>query len=411
MLGRPGRTVEGHPELFVASDTHPAAGPFFRELTAAGRGAIAVIRVWGVGAIQAVGSAFRANSGLPLEQSTPGRLLLGRMGAGLGDEAVAVVLETAIPAVEIQCHGGTAAVGMVLESLERAGAQRGQRWELAGLDYPGDDSLAAEAHEDLGLATTVLTAEVLLDQIHGALRAEIARLAELVEHEPAVALIGLDSLVERGTIGLRLLSGWKVVIAGRPNVGKSRLLNALCGFPRAIVDSTPGTTRDVVAFQTALGGWPVEIADTAGLRATNHAIERVGIERAQRELGTADLVLLVVDRSESLRPIDRRLIATIGKALMVANKSDLQPAWADGDPCVGTRTAVTVSAERGDGIDALVAAMIERLVPVAPVPGEAIPFRPRHVEKLAKARDDLRAGDTARAAYELGTLIHGERSD
>jgi tRNA modification GTPase len=134
MLGRPGRTVEGHPELFVASDTHPAAGPFFRELTAAGRGAIAVIRVWGVGAIQAVGSAFRANSGLPLEQSTPGRLLLGRMGAGLGDEAVAVVLETAIPAVEIQCHGGTAAVGMVLESLERAGAQRGKRWELAGLD-------------------------------------------------------------------------------------------------------------------------------------------------------------------------------------------------------------------------------------------------------------------------------------
>jgi tRNA modification GTPase len=411
MLSRPNPGVDGHTGPSIANDTHASAGPFFRVLTAPGRGAIAVIRVWGPGAIQAVDSVFRGNAAMPLERSAPGRLLLGRMGAGLGDEVVAVVLESTVPAVKIQCHGGTAAVRMVLESLERAAAQLGRRWQLPGLDYPGRDLLSAEALQDLGLASTVPTAEILLDQIHGALRAEIARLAELVEHEPAVARARLDALIVRGSIGLRLLSGWKVVIAGRPNVGKSRLLNALCGFSRAIVDSTPGTTRDVVAFQTSLGGWPVELADTAGLRATDHAIERLGIERAHRELATADLVLLVLDRSELLRPVDRQLIATTGNALLVANKSDLEPAWTDGDSDLGSARALPVSAEHGNGLDSLVASMIERMVPVAPFPGEPIPFRPRHLENLRKAQHELLNGNPARAAHELETLINPEHGD
>ena len=225
-----------------------------------------------------------------------------------------------------------------------------QRWELPGFDYPGGDALSAEALEDLAFAPTVLTAEILLDQVHGALRAEIARLAVLVLQEPAVARARLDAIIARGVYGLRLVSGWKVVIAGRPNVGKSRMLNALCGFPRAIVDGAPGTTRDVVVFQTALGGWPTLLADTAGLRGTDDAIENLGIERAQRELEAADLVLLVLDRSESLRSIDRQLIATISDALVVANKSDLEPAWRDGETGLVEATVVTVSAERGDGI-------------------------------------------------------------
>ncbi len=185
------------------------------------------------------------------------------------------------------------------------------------------------------------------------------------------------------------------------------MLNALCGFSRAIVDATPGTTRDVIAFRTALGGWPVDLTDTAGLRATDHAIELLGIERAQRELGDADLVLLVLDRSESLRPIDRELIATITNALLVANKADLQPAWTAGDIGLHAAPPVTISAERGDGMDVLVESMIERLVPVAPDPGEAVPFRPWHLEILAGARDELRAGNITRAARELEGLIDG----
>ena len=158
------------------------------------------------------------------------------------------------------------------------------------------------------------TAEILLDQLHGALRDEIAGIAILAEQDAAVACARLDALIELSAVGLHLLSGWKVVIAGRPNVGKSRLLNALCGFSRVIVDATPGTTRDVIAFRTALGGWPVDLTDTAGLRATDHAIELLGIERAKRELADADLVLLVLDQSESLRPIDHQLMATITNA-------------------------------------------------------------------------------------------------
>ncbi len=411
MLRTPVRAADGSSDFVSGSETRSNDGPFFRALTAPGRGAIAVIRVWGAGAIEAVSMGFRANAAMRLEESAPGRLVLGRMGAGLGDEVVAVVLKTGIPTVEIQCHGGTAAVGIVVESLERAGVQLCQRWELPGLDYPGGGVLSAEALEDLAFAPTVLTAEILLDQVHGALQAEIARLAVLVLQEPTVARARLDAMIARGAYGLRLISGWKVVIAGRPNVGKSRMLNALCGFPRAIVDGVPGTTRDVVVFQTALGGWPTLLADTAGLRGTDDAIENLGIERAQRELETADLVLLVLDRSESLRSIDRQLIATISDALVVANKSDLEPAWRDGETGLAEATVVTVSAERGDGMDSLVASMIERLVPVAPTPGEPIPFRRRHLEKLGKARDDLVAGNAAQAAGELETLILGGGND
>src|SRR5206468_12815742 len=128
-----------------------------------------------------------------------------------------------------------------------------------------------------------------------------------VESGAAGPLDGLDRVIRRAAVGLRLISGWKVVIAGRPNVGKSRLFNAMAGFARAIVDPTPGVTRDVVTFRTAFGGWPVELADTAGLRATEDAIESMGIARSRREQVDADLVLLVLDRSELLQPTDHEL--------------------------------------------------------------------------------------------------------
>jgi tRNA modification GTPase len=384
---------------------HSNNGPCFTVLTAAGRGAIAVIRVWGTGVIEALGLCFRPYTATPLRKTTSGRVRVGRMGAGLGDEVVVAVLETQVPAVEIQCHGGAAAVEMVLDSLERAGVRPGRRWEIPGFDYPGGEALSEQAARDLAHAPTVRTAEILLDQVHGALRDEITKVAILAGQDVAGACARLDALIERGAVGRHLLSGWKVVIAGRPNVGKSRLLNALCGFSRSIVDATPGTTRDVVSFRTALGGWPVDLADTAGLRATDHAIELEGIERARRELGDADLVLLVLDQSESLRPIDRQLIATIRNALLVANKADLQPAWTHADSGLGTAPATLVSAERGDGMDGLAASMVARLVPAAPGPGEAVPFRLAHIESLARARDQLRARDLARAADELERLI------
>ena len=131
----------------------------------------------------------------------------------------------------------------------------------------------------------------------------------------------------RGQVGVRLTTGWRVVIAGRPNVGKSRLLNALAGYQRAIVDPTPGTTRDLVTALTAFDGWPVELVDTAGVRETDDAIERSGIDRTLRQTETADLVLKVLDRSEPLQVDDRTLMSGPGPALLVAGKADLPPAW------------------------------------------------------------------------------------
>ena len=213
---------------------------FVRVLTSERRGAIAVVRVWGTKAVEVVDAVFRPARGKPLAETSPGRLRLGRAGLGLGDEVVAVRLATDMPTVEIQCHGGAAAVGSVVAALEAAGARRVDQSDI-GQDQ-ADDPLATQALVDLSLAPTLRTAEILLDQVHGALGREIDRLHRKVELAAAPPLAALDRLIGRAAVGLRLLSGWKVAIAGRPNVGKSRLFNALAGFDRAIV--RPGARRD-----------------------------------------------------------------------------------------------------------------------------------------------------------------------
>ncbi len=190
------------------------------------------------------------------------------------------------------------------------------------------------------------------------------------------------------------------MLAGRPNVGKSRLLNALAGYERAIVDPSPGTTRDVVTIRVALDGWPVELADTAGLRASDDAVEAAGIATARARQGEADLVVLVLDRSEPLTEADLALHETYGRAVVVANKADLPASWRPEGPEI-----LTISAERGDGIEALAAAIARRLVPDPPAPGAGVPFRPGQVRRLDQARHDLRAGDLDAAARHLAALL------
>src|SRR5271165_2018053 len=190
--------VEKDPELGSALSSERMFEPQFRLLTAEGRGAIAVVRVWGQGALEMVERVFRPAAKLRLDPGAPGRLRLGRIGAGLGDEVVSVLLNSDVPAVELQCHGGTAAVSLVTQALERAGAKRGEAWAIPGFELPRGDVLAAQALEDLPLAKTVMTAEILLEQAQGALAAEITRLAEQIEKEPGLARIGLESLFERG---------------------------------------------------------------------------------------------------------------------------------------------------------------------------------------------------------------------
>ncbi len=366
---------------------------YFRVLTAEGRGAIAVLRVWGPGAVGLVDSLFRPHRGTALGRTAPGRLRLGSVGIGPGDEVVAVRVEGATPAVELHCHGGTAAIAAVVRSLEDAGAVRGDDESDPLGSKPA--RIDAQAWQDLAAAPTLRVAEVLLDQAHGALRTALDRLIAGSASGTTPDPSALDVLIGRAAVGLRLIGGWKVVIAGRPNVGKSRLFNALAGYERSIVNARPGVTRDVVSLRTAFGGWPVEVCDTAGERAAEDAVERLGIARSQAERRDADLILVVLDRSDPLQAVDRELLGTESPALAVANKCDLPAAWDAGLANPRPGEIHTVSAETGEGLDVLVAAMASRLVPEPPPPSAAVPFREDHRQGLIRARACLAAGDHA----------------
>jgi tRNA modification GTPase len=369
-------------------------------LTPQGRGAIGVVCVWGSGAIDAVDTAFHPARLDGLRTTPPARLRLGRMGREPGDEVVAVVLPGAhTPTVEIQCHGGAATVGLIVDALQAAGVRLVEPTVWAGEN--SGSRIQAEALIDLGSALTLRAAEILLEQAQGALDRELEHLIETICRDETPAAEVLDRLINRGRIGTRLKNGWRVVIAGRPNVGKSTLLNALAGYQRAIVHSAPGTTRDVVNVATALDGWPVEIVDTAGLRSTCDPIEQSGIERAMREAVTADLVLKVLDRSEPLRVGDQALVAREGPALLVASKCDLPAAWAHDDLAAPEVGILNVSAERGDGLDLLAAAIVAAIVPCVPEPGCGVPFRPAHLDGLVRARESLRSGAPETAIREI----------
>jgi tRNA modification GTPase len=302
----------------------------------------------------------------------------------------------------------------VVEALAGQGAER--RQPGAWVRHAARSTIEAEALVDLARSPTRRTAEILLEQAEGALAGSIQRLIAALADDPAAALQDLETLQRHAAIGLRMVTGWRVVLAGRPNVGKSRLLNALAGYGRAIVDASPGTTRDVVTVRTALDGWPVELADTAGLRDNPEgAIEAAGIALARARQRAADLLVVVLDRSEPWTVEDQALVDAASEEraskLIVANKADLPAAW---EPL--GKEVPTISAERGDGIESLIQTLAQRLVPTPPPPGAGVPFRPAQFRRIDRAWGALRKGDSATAQRQLLTLLNertrrGESAD
>jgi tRNA modification GTPase len=219
----------------------------------------------------------------------------------------------------------------------------------------------------------------------------------------------LQLLVERGSLGLHLTRPFHVVLAGRPNVGKSSLINALVGFQRAIVFDQPGTTRDVVTVETAIDGWPVALSDTAGLCASEDPIEQAGVERARARLKNCELVVLAFDASNPRSTDDERLEAEFSTALVVETKCDL--ARSLGPAVAGS--PIRTSAVTGGGIGELLAAVSRRLVPRTPAPGEAVPFSEAQIESLRNALVALERRDVQLAAEvlsQLATGVHGSRA-
>lgn len=320
-------------------------------LTPPGSGAIATVAVRGPRAWELVKRHFRpAKDSLP-DKPELRRVWFGNFGDGAGDEVILAV--KAADEFEIHCHGGIRVVRWIVEQFTDAGCAETNPFAF---DRGGADPRALEP---LAQATTARTASILLDQYNGAfLRADPSILARFA------------------SLGRHLVTPWKVVIAGPPNVGKSSLVNALAGYQRSVVAPIPGTTRDVVRVQLAFEGWPVELSDTAGMRTSAEELEAAGIARARSEYAKADLRIWVVDLAA-----DEPEWSALDPApeIVVGNKVD---AARSPIPCA---RLLPVSATRGDGLPELIAAIVRKLVPEAPPPGSAVPFAPALCDAVESA--------------------------
>ena len=194
-----------------------------------------------------------------------------------------------------------------------------------------------------------------------------------------------------------LQDGARIAITGRPNVGKSSLFNSLIQSERAIVTAVPGTTRDTLSEAIDIGGVPVVLTDTAGLRETTDNVETLGIERTHRAMGEADLVLLVLDGSGEVGPEDRDLLSrtTESNRIVVMNKCDL-PSFQSLVRCVPEVEAINVSARTGEGLSSLHSAILARLNSASTADGSLLITNARHYDLLCNARREL---DVARACF------------
>jgi tRNA modification GTPase len=339
-------------------------------LTSPGRAAIATVAVWGPDAISIVAERFTSASGRPLEDSSVDQILFGRWGhaSNIGDEEEIVVILGGADSVELHCHGGHFAADSIATSVGDAGASRQPPAEW--VRHHADGSLEAEAAIQLAQAESDQTAAILLDQCRGALRRELEEIVSLlIAEQSSSAIERLEALSSTAQLGQRLVTPWRVVVAGAPNAGKSSLVNRLLGFNRSIVHAQPGTTRDRVSSRMSLDGWPIELLDTAGLRLTTEALESAGIDLAVAAAQAADLVIWVHDLNRSIcpDPID----ASIGSraTVQVANKADLLA-----EPPGNLVDWVVTSALSGTGVERLAATIVKRLIPIPPQPGAPILF-------------------------------------
>lgn len=368
------------------------------QLTATGRGAIAVVAVAASGVLELVTRFFQPASGRSLAEIEHERIVYGRWKSSADSSEDVIVRRCGDTEIEIHCHGGVAASRAIIEALVSAGATEISSGEWAACR--DDDPLRVAAHLALSHARTARTAAILLDQYRGALRTALELIRQdLADHNHGSSRAQLQRLLQLAPVGLHLTTPWRVICAGPPNVGKSSLINLLLGYQRSIVFDEPGTTRDLLFATTALDGWPVELVDTAGLRASTDAVEAQGVARASSLLPEADLVLLVFDATCGWTAIHEQMVAASPAALVVANKHDLcpEPAW----PLGMCRT----SAVTGFGLESLIEAILSRLISTVPSRGEAVPFTALQVEALQRAQDLLDQSAHAAAASVLQALM------
>ena len=404
--------------------------------TAQGEGGIGVIRISGDRAIEIADSIFKNINGKKLADMKGYTAAYGSIiyeNEKL-DEAVALVFRaphsyTGENVVELSCHGGIYITRQVLRAALEAGAKPAEAGEFTKRAFLNGklDLTEAEAVMDIISAKSRSAARSALSVREGALRrkingvkddllsiaAHLSAWADYPEEDIAEvtdemivsscdSAIGiLTHLLETYDMGQAVKQGIDTVIAGRPNVGKSTLMNLLSGYEKSIVTDIPGTTRDVVEDTVLVGSVLLRLSDTAGLRNTDDKVEKIGVDRAKQRLEQCGLLLAVFDNSRELDDDDLQLLEAAAQVPTIAiiNKTDLETRLDSSVIADKVETVITISAARGEGREAIISA-VEKIAGTDKLnPSEGILSNER---QRANVRNALASVKEAKAALEMG---------
>ena len=387
--------------------------------------AIGILRLSGDGCAAVAGKVFQLASGIPLQEAPNRKLMLGTLHDREGrviDQCMAVYTRgphsyTGEDTVEIQCHGSPAVLAAGLEALYLAGARPAGRGEFTKRAFLSGqlDLTQAEAVIDLIEADSADAAANAAGQVGGILQKKLApvyqALTDLCSHFHAVLdypdediedfgleayessmkanAQSLSALLNTYNQGRIMKQGVAAAIVGKPNVGKSSLLNALAGFERVIVTEIAGTTRDTVEETVMVGGVRLRLMDTAGIRETQDRIEAIGVERSRQAAENADLVIFVCDGSEPLTPDDQAVIAACCErenAIALINKSDKGSVVAPSD--LPFLYVIPVCAKTGEGLDQLADVVSTMFAGNMPCDGSIL-TNPRQFDAIRRAYEAM----------------------
>ena len=397
--------------------------------TAMGESGIGIVRLSGKESINICNNIFIGNKKKQLKDAKNRELVYGYIvdGEEKIDEVLIAFMKgpytyTREDMVEIYCHGGIIPVRRILELVLKKGARLADRGEFTKRAFLNGrlDLSQAEAVMDLIKAKTDESYDVSLNQLEGKLSKEVNNirdiLLDILAHievsidfsDEDIEEISYEKLESRAKLveekikkllstenrGRILRDGLNTVILGKPNVGKSSLLNAMLRENRAIVTDIPGTTRDIIEEYVNIDGIPLKIIDTAGIRDTENIVEQIGVDKAKDMVNKADLIIAVFDASEGLTEEDFHIIDIIKDkdAIILLNKSDLPNKYQEEDlqKLIPNKNIITTSIATGVGIDVLEDSIKEMFYSgEIELGNDAIITNIRHKNQLVKAKDNI----------------------